>query len=290
MVQKILENLARGPAPCILLGMTLIIFLQRFFIVAALLVFGSKFAFAATSFDNLSQADVDAIAKEWSSNSMLHSVMPASSMGDVFGFQVGLTAGVTQTPEIERLVKENAPSAEANPAPHAGLLAAVSVPFGITAELSWLPEFKTQEVSYKQMSAAVKWTITDVVGTILPVNIAARAFVSNSDFNFRQTATGTTLDVEYDGRVSGLQFLVSPKLIPVFEPYAGIGLLKAEGDLKANGSGMFDISSSTQMSSKPSTTQLILGIEAKLLIMRLGLEYSTAFDTSNITAKLSLGI
>jgi hypothetical protein len=276
-------------SPCILPGMTIIIFLQRLFIAAALLVFGSKFAFAATSFDNLSQADVDAIAKEWSSNSMLHTVMPPSSMGDVFGFQVGLVAGITKTPEIERLVKENAPTAEANPAPHAGILAAVSVPFGISGELVVLPEFKTQDVSYKQMSAAIKWTITDVVETPIPINIAARAFVSNSDFTFRQTVTGTTLDVEYDGRVSGLQFLVSPKLVPVFEPYAGIGLLRAQGDLKASGTGIFDIASSTQMSSKPSTTQLILGIEAKLLIMRLGLEYSTAFDTSNLTAKLAFG-
>lgn len=269
--------------------MNIIILLQRLFIFAAFLVFGSKFAFAQTSFSNLSQTDVDNIAKEFSSNSMLHSVMPPSSMGDVWGFQVGITAGITQTPDIEALVKENAPSAEVGAAPHAGILAAVTVPYGITAELNWLPEYKSEDVTYKQGGLGIKWTITDVIETVVPVNIAVRAFGSKSDFSFRQTATGPTIDVQYEGKVSGLQVMVSPKLVPIIEPYAGFGLLKAEGDLNASATGIFDVASATSLSSKPTSSQLIVGIELAIPIFRLGLEYSTAFDTSNLTAKFALG-
>ena len=271
--------------------MTIIIVLQRFFIAAALVIFGSKIAFAATAFDNLSQEDFDNIAREFSANSMLHSVMAPSSLGDIFGFQVGLTLGMTKSPEIQKLVKETDPNTDIGSIPHGGLLGAVSVPFGISAEFNFLPEIDANGTKYKQYAAALKWSASDALLPVSPVNVAVRGFIARSDFSFTQTESGNQLDVKYEGRVSGLQLLVSPKMLPIVEPYIGLGVLKAEGDMSLSGSSgtIFDFTSERSAESKPSSSQFLLGVNASLLLMNLGLEYSKAFGTSNITAKLAVG-
>jgi len=242
------------------------------------------------AFTNLSRSDFEAIGKELSANATLHTVMPASSLGSVFGFEVGLIAGADSTPEIERLVKAAQPSSEVSLIPHTGLVGAVSVPFGITGEVSLIPEVKVQGVKYNQFAAALKWNLSDGLLSVLPINLAVRGFLSKSELNFNQTVGGNSTSINYEGRVAGAQLLVSPKFLPVIEPYAGVGYLSAEGDMKLSGtttSGVFAFTAAQSAETKPSSSQLLLGANVRLLLLVFGAEYSRAFETNSYTGKIS---
>ncbi|MCM2281006.1 MAG: hypothetical protein NDI61_04080 [Bdellovibrionaceae bacterium] len=254
-------------------------------------------AAAAPAFTNLSQTDFDAIGKELSANTSLHNVMGASSLGSIFGFEIGVVAGVASTKEIERLVQEASPTTEVPFIPHAGLVGAVTVPFGITAELAIVPEITAEGAKYSSFAGAVKWALSDELIPVIPFNLAVRGFMANSEFKFSQTinnaSTGdlpVNVNVAYDGNVTGLQLLASPKL-PVFEPYIGVGYLSAKGDLSVTGhaSASFFDSTAQSATTKPTSSQFLAGVNVSLLLLKLGAEYSTAFGTSTYTAKLSVG-
>lgn len=251
---------------------------------------------AAPAFSNISRQDFDKISKELSANTTLHNVMPASSLGSIFGFEVGLVAGVATTEEIEKLVKETSPSTEVSMIPHAGLIGALTVPFGITGEVAFVPEITAEGAKYSSYAAAVKWALSDELLPVIPFSLSVRGFLAKSDFKFNQTinnaSTGnvpTTVNVKYEGSVMGLQLLASPKL-PIVEPYLGLGYLSAEGDLSLSGSStatFFDYTSAQSANTKPTSTQLLVGVNVQLLAIVFGAEYSNAFDTDTFTGKLS---
>ena len=260
-------------------------------------VFGLNSAFAGSlQFTNISQDDFVGIAREFSANSTLHTVMPPSSLGSIFGFEVGVLAGATQSPTIEALVKEVDASSEVGLLPHAGLLGAVSVPFGFTAEVAFVPTIKTEGASMNQFAAALKWNLSDGILAMLPINLAVRGFISKTDLSFTQNVNNPPLGnvpvtVDYEGQVLGGQLLVSPKLIPIIEPYIGVGYLSAKGDMNITGSSsatFFSGTSSQSASAKPTSSQLLIGANVTLIALVLGLEYSRAFETDSVTAKVGI--
>ncbi len=267
------------------------------FVSAGLTVVCGPAALAAPAFTNLSQQDFEGIAKDLSANSSLHTVMGAGGLGSIFGFEIGLAAGVASTKEIERLVKEASPSTDIPILPHAGLVAAVTVPFGLTGEFAFVPEITASGAKYSAFAGAVKWALSDDFLPMIPFNLALRGFMAKSEFSFAQTinnaSTGnvpTDVNVKYEGGVMGLQLLASPKL-PVFEPYAGVGYLSAEGDLGVTGSAtatFFDFTTAQSATSKPTSAQLLLGVNVRLLLMSFGVEYANAFGTDTVTGKLAL--
>lgn len=242
------------------------------------------------AFTNLSSADFDNVSKEFSANFVHSSVLGAASMGSIFGFELALVAGTTATPEIDKIVQRSSPGDSLDKLYHGGFLVALSVPFGITGELVTIPKTSSQDASFQLMSLGVKLTLNEQLLAVIPFNLALRGIYTNSSFDFKQSSGGVDGTVENKNTVTGLQILASPKL-PLVEPYAGIGFLKAKNSLSVTGTGtVFDttVTSGQSADSEPSTTQLILGVNVKLLVS-LGLEYSKAFDTSRYTAKLGFG-
>lgn len=247
------------------------------------------------TFDNLTDEDFDKISKEFSANSTLHSVMGAGSLGSIFGFQVGLTGGITKTPETDAIVKRSAPSSSVQAFPHAALLAAVTIPFGLTAEATFIPQINSSGFEYNQYAGALKWTMTDNILSILPLNIAVRGFLSKTTMSFSQVINNSSTGnqnvdatVKYDGTVTGLQLLASPKLIPIIEPYVGVGVLSGNSKLSSSIGSVF-ASGSTSKEVSPTSTQFLLGADIRLLLIGAGVEYSRAFGTESYTMKFSLG-
>lgn len=243
---------------------------------------------AATSFTAVSQSDLDSMMKEFSSNSAHTSVMGAATLGKIFGFELSLVAGQNPSPNTDRVVKASSSSDSLPNLYHAGLLLAVSVPLGFTGELIYTPKVTASGVDFQGSSAALKYTFNQSL-IVLPFNLALRAFVSSSKLNFTQTTPTVTGNVENKNNVTGLQILVSPSL-PVIEPYAGIGYLQAKDSLSFSGTGNLFGSSiplgTTSLDSATNTTQVLLGVNAHILLLSLGLEYSRAFDADRYTAKL----
>lgn len=266
-------------------------------IAASLLVSGifsgQALAAAGPGFDNLSQGDFDNAIRELSGNSTYHSVTGAGTLGSIFGIEVGVVGGLTSTPEINAYSKRVDASADISRLPHASLLVGVSVPMGFTGELLLFPEVTLSDIKYQQFGGSVKWTATELL--VLPFNLAVRGFVTSNKMSFQQTlnnaSTGNTpvqVTVAQDNSQMGLQLLASPNL-PFIEPYAGVGFIKATGKLAVSGATtgtIFNFTSAQSAESSPTTTQFLLGINANLLILNLGLEYSRAFATDSYNFKL----
>jgi hypothetical protein len=80
-------------------------------------------------------------------------------------------------------------------------------------------------------------------------------------------------------------------LIPILEPYIGLGYLSANGTLSQTGDTTVSIfaNGAKSMDSSPTSTQLLVGLDIRLLfVLGLGVEYSRAFGTESYTGKLSL--
>lgn len=244
----------------------------------------------------LTQDDFNSIMRELSANATLHNVAPPSSMGSIFGFELGIVGGAAATPDIDGLVKKTSSGTSVGYLPHVGLIGAVTVPFGITGELAFIPKVDTGDIKFQQLAVALKWTLTDTLLPVLPVNIAVRGFMTKTEFSFQQiinnASTGgldVNASVTHDNTVSGLQLMVSPKFIPVIEPYAGIGAIKANAKLGVNAATgtLFDFTNAQSAETSPTSTQVFLGVEARMLLVALGFEYSRIFDTNTYTGKLS---
>lgn len=239
---------------------------------------------AGPGFSNLSQSDFDNAIKELSANSTYHSVTGAGTLGTVFGFEFAVVGGLTSTPNINTLSKQVDASADVGRLPHAALLIGASVPLGFTGELLYFPEMTFSTVKYSQFGASVKWTATDLLA--LPFNLAVRGFVTGNKMSFNQVLSGSTVTVNEENSQTGLQLLASPSL-PMFEPYVGVGVIKANGKLSVTGSNtIFAFTSSQSAESSPTSTQFLLGVNVNLLLVNLGVEYSSAFGTSSYNAKL----
>jgi hypothetical protein len=236
---------------------------------------------------NLSNADFTDLSKEFSGNFMHHSVQGAASLGDIFGFEVGLVGGQQASPILDRISKANGGSGVSN-LYHAGLLGVLSVPLGFTGEIMMIPKTSSNDIDLQMTSLALKLSLNSELLKVIPFNLALRAFSSSSKVSFTQTipAVGSA-SVDSETTVTGFQVLASPSL-PIVEPYAGVGFLSGKNSLGSTAGSIF-ADGSTSKSETNGSTQFLLGVNANLLFFHLGAEYSNAFGTSAYTAKLAFG-
>jgi hypothetical protein len=260
--------------------------LKRILFLTALCAFSG--ASAGTSLTAVTPDDLDAITKEFSANFSHQSVMGASTLGSIFGFEVALLAGQSPSPETDKIVKRSSSSDSLPTLYHAGLLAAVSVPFGFTGELIYTPKMTSQGLDFQETSMALKWTLDESL-IVIPFNLAFRGFLSTSTLSFKDTVGAIDGTINNKNTVTGFQILASPKL-PIFEPYVGVGYLQAKDTLDFSGSGTIFggtiPATTTSQDATASSTQFLVGIDVHVLLLSLGAEYSKAFGSDSYTAKL----
>lgn len=247
-------------------------------------------SYAELAFDNLDRSDFTQIINELSANFNHTTISGASTAGTVHGFEVGVAGAMTNSPDIERLVREVDPSTTVNQLYDIKVIGLLSVPMGFTAEVSFLPNINMADFEFRQMGVGLKWTATETLITGLPVELALRAQYSTVNLAYAQGLDGLIRsDVEYEGRISGFGIVVSKKL-PIAEPYFGLAMLSGAGELNVVGTGsIFDNTFTTGQSASATetTTALSVGAEVNVLLMKLGLEFSSLFGTSRIGGKVS---
>ena len=248
----------------------------------ALVLAAASSAQAQFTFNNLSQADLDGANKEFSHNFLFTSVSGASSLGSLWGFEIGVTGGTSDADKISEIIKRTSPNSDFKNLYNVGLLGRVSIPYGLTLEAGLLPKIKVQDAELSQVAAAIRYNIIE-----LPVAVGLRAHYSKTAFSFAQTSGAFVGDVKYDSDVYGIQALVSQNFVMI-EPYAGIGFNEGKGDLTASGSGSVG-SFGNSGSAKESSVQFMGGVNLHLGLLNLGAEYSRAFETNRISGKLSFG-
>lgn len=236
------------------------------------------------AFQNLTDAQAKSIIEEFGANFMHTSVTGASSLGTIFGFQLGVVAGQTATPEIDQLVKSTDPASSSPNLYHGAILAMVSVPMGFTIEASYLPSLGGDDFKFDNMGFAAKWTMTDTL-LALPLDLALKAHYMKTGISFTQTSPSSEVNV--DTTTSGLQ-LIAGKSFAIVEPYVGIGMASVDGSFGVTGTSIFQ-SMATSYSAKASGMQWMLGADVNLLLVRLGVEMSNFLGNQRYSARVAFG-
>lgn len=262
---------------------------KKFLVCAA--IAGFTFQAQASNFkiDNINEEDLKNVIKEMSANFGHSTVSSAATLGKLFGIEVGLTAGVTNTPELDKLVKEVDSNASFEKIPTGSVFAAVSVPFGITLDMSVIPKLDLENLEVSNVGFGAKWTLTD--GFLpLPFDLALKADLTKTDFSFSQTSGSNTSKVDYSSTMTQVMLLASFNAM-IVEPYVGIGTASSDGELDVTaGTNIFDSSftSNDNASAKPTSSVITAGILLKLPLIRFGFEMNEKFGTSRYLAKASL--
>ncbi len=246
-------------------------------------------AVADLGFSNVTSAQLEQIIEDLSANFAHTAVTGANTQGSIFGFQIGVVGGVTQTPQLDTLVSQFDSSADSAGLPHGGMVGILSVPFGITLEAMIIPSMELSGSTFSNTGMALKWTISDSIP--LPIDVALRAHYATTDLSYSQLVSGVDTKVNFTDTITGFQVLAGLNLLMV-RPYVGVGTISGDGELEVSGSQtIFDTSftAGTKASKKVNSTQFLVGAEVSLLLIKLGLEYSSQFDTDRYTAKIAVG-
>lgn len=260
------------------------------FVYAALFaaLFLNAYAYGQNlQFNNLSQDQLRRVVGDLSSNFHHTSVSGANTLGSIFGFEVGLLGGVSSSPEIDRVVKDSGATDGASRIYNAALLGVLTIPFGLTGEVGFVPQIGSNDFKFQSYSGALKWTATETVLSFLPLSLAVKGHMQQSTIEFRQPVTGGQSNGRIQTDVMGLTLLASKNLM-IIEPYVGVGFLRGNGDLSVAGSStVFNFTTSSSANETRTSGQFLLGAELKLLVIKFGLEYANQFGTDRYTGKLS---
>ncbi len=246
-------------------------------------------------FNNLSSDDFNNIMKDFSALSSYSSVSGASGRGSIFGFEVGVIGSVTSTPNVNSVAKNADPSLSIPQLPSAGVLAAISIPMGLSFELMFLPQTTVNNLNYQQFGGAIQYKILS-----LPLDLSVKAHYTKTQFNYSQVVnnsstafTNVNTTINFDDALVGADLMVGKDLL-FLEPYIGVGYESAKANLGVTGSSTATIfapsyTNAQSATSSPSSARFLAGVEFKLLLIRLGAEYLRAYDTNRFSAKLSVG-
>lgn len=254
---------------------------------------------ASPALYSISSGQFDQVVRDFSADSAYTSVSPASSLGSIFGFELGLIAGVSNSPNLNSIAQQANSGASASLLPNAALFGALTIPFGLTLEALYFPAVSISGVTYQQLGGAVKWTFTDGI-VVLPFSMAVRGFFTTTETSFSQTVSNSftaglpvTTSVDLTDALYGLQLLASKDLL-FAEPYVGIGYMRANATATTSGGNplapVFSPAFTTASSatSTLASSEFLLGLNFKLALVRLGAEYARLYDTDRYSLKLSL--
>ena len=237
----------------------------------------------------LNSDQFDAIAHELSAASAFSSVSGAGTLGRIFGFEVGVMAGVTNTPALQRIARDADPKANVKQVPTAAVTGMISVPLGLTIEAGLLPRVGGQDFKIESLGLAVKWTPTQVFFD-LPLDLGVRVQTARTSLQFNARVQDVITRADFDGRVTGFE-LIASKNMGILTPFAAVGGLAATADLNASGAAVFDPAFAANQSArtKPRGALYRAGLEIHLLVLSLSVEYQRALDADRFDAKLAAG-
>ncbi|MGE4130737.1 MAG: DUF6588 family protein [Bdellovibrionales bacterium] len=264
--------------------------LKRLHLVG-LAFWGTSVLAGGLPFQNLGVNDYKNVVEEFSANFVFAPVSGAKGLGSPFGVEFGAMTGRTQSPMIDRYVKEVNPNISNDNLPHISLLGALTIPLGLTFEAGYLPTMGTSYFKFNTMAAAVKWTPTDFFENS-PVHLAARAHIQRSalEYSYYITPDAKT-DFEYESVVSGATALLSFEIAPMVEPYVGFGVVTGQGKLKATGNDTVFSDPTFKENGEAKATVAspiwMAGVELKMGILRFGFEYSQQFGVDTYNGKFT---
>jgi len=251
----------------------------------------STFA-AGPEIQNVSKGNLERVANEFAVN-FSHTVVAAPETEGVWGVEVGLVAGRTNSPALSDVVDEaGEDGGNFRSIYHAGLMSRVHFPFDLFAEIAVLPSREISDVDVESKSGSIGWNAGGFFG--LPLDLAIGLSASNAEVSFDQAITSAGVSVDSNITLEGqsrLLWIAASKRFAFFTPYVKAGFARTESKVKVKAAGGIDIFafSNNQTETVDSTgAYMVLGANAQLFFMRLGLEFSRTIGVNKISGKLSV--
>lgn len=257
--------------------------MKKFNVLALALILASTSLLAETpQFSNLSESDVENIAKEFSAN-FSHTGVSAPETDGVWGIEVGLVAGKTASPELKDVVEDSGgDGSDFKNLFHAGLIVRGHFPFDIFAEINMLPEKEISDVTIKNTSFELGWNAGAFFS--LPLDLALAVNRANSEMSFDQTSPVTsTISIESQ---TTMMWVGVSKTFLFFTPYLKVGTAKSDSDVEATVSVFAD--ADTKKSADNSGSYAALGANLQFAFFKLGFEGSTIMGVKRASGKLSI--
>lgn len=237
----------------------------------------------APQLTNMTSANVQGVLNDLASNLVPTNVSGASNIGDIFGFRLGVIAGITDAPEIGNLTSNSV-----DKLPMAGAYLKVGIPLGLSFDVTVLP-LDLGDFTYSYFSAGVQWTFSDLLK--LPFSLQARFNVTSAEMSWTVTDSSSTSNVSYNHSSKSVALVVGKKLL-IVEPYAGIGYVIGDNDLTAVGTAtIFDTTVTTSDREGVSTNDMyyFAGVDIDLYVLQLAAEYGKQLGNSRISARVTIG-
>lgn len=265
-----------------------------------LLIYG-RLAYGDLDMNQLDRGQINGANRDFSALVAHTVVAPASGLLRKGGFELGVIAGTSSIPNIERAIAARDPSASTESRlPNAGLIGLYAFAKSLTLELKIIPEISSSTLYMGSQSVALKFSFHDwfddpswVTGLRLQLT---NAYIYND-----QQVTNPITGGQVDGRTKfaslsyGLVGLLGYRKILedtfLLEPYTGVGVIRAESkyEIMADVPTTMFASGSSSESSSQNGIVFLLGVQAHMFYSKVGLEYSRIFDSDKTTLKISFG-
>jgi hypothetical protein len=245
--------------------------------------------------DTLTEDDFQHIGNEFAV-SYSHTTVSAPETRGVWGVELGLVGGKTQTPKLaDSIDGSGEDGSDWKSIYHAGLMARAHGPFELFAELSWLPERDINEVTIANKTMAVGWNFGSFFE--LPVDVAVGMNFSNTALEFDQVVNNAS--TSFTDRAATVSFDASTRVLWVgaskqfawVTPYVKMGSARSEADIKTEargGPGSVLASGKNDDTTSSSGWFMALGANAEFSFFRFGLEGSQTIDAKRLSGKISV--
>ena len=232
-----------------------------------------------TCFD---QEDADKVFKDLTSAFAPTTVSGASSLGKIFGVELGLVVSASRAPNTQEVLDSYGSDFEIPGIPMAGISGILTLPYGIGIESTIIPKIDIgDEGSFESLNLGARWTITDMFPMgLLKIAVRTSLIKSSATFNYEEDTGGAlgtvneTADFDVEvfevGAVIGLNF-------KVVEPYIGASDLQARGSILATGtsnSGTLPLLAVDE-EAEAAGLRAYAGVLFKLPLLRIGAEVAT---------------
>jgi len=237
---------------------------------------------------DLSKKDAEDVTKEFSAT-FVHTAVAAPETDEGWGLEVGLVAGVSNSPKLSQFVDDSGGKGDDfKYIPNAGLMGRIHIPMNLFFELTLLPEQETKELTFSSSSFAVGWNFGKSLS--LPFDLAVGYERGNGDLEFHQKAEGTNpaMDVKFSARTTSYWVGFS-KTLWFITPYLKVGASKLERDIEGEAS-IFIYSTETDESFNTSGSFMAGGVNLEFGLLKFGAEVSNVQGVSRYAGKLSFDL
>lgn len=255
----------------------------------------------AADLNNLSQSEVDGVSRDFTALLSHTTVSPASGLMKKKGFEIGLIAGTSSIPNIQRGLAARAPG-EVTPSkmPNAGLVGLFAFAKNLTLEVKIIPEISSETMYLGSQSAALKFTFHDWFEDPAWVT-ALRLQLTNAYIKNQQKITESVTGTEVDGQTKftslsyGAAMLLGYRKVLdetfLLEPFIGGGVIRSTSkyEIFADVPTQMFSAGGNAMTSTGTGLMFMLGCQVHAFYSKFGIEYSRVYDSDRMTFKLSFG-